>query len=402
MIAKASGGVVALLLFGCGRSASDSRSVETDESRPQGPADERKSTPGEAVPLSAMRTRRYPAEEEPASLSFAEREDPKRMATVSPSLPAGSPEVARQTMEQLSRVDPNRRALTAEQAAGFDKMFARLREQGASAIPVIAEYLSHNQDVRFDAVPGGRQVGFASVRLGLIDTLDKLGGAEAVEVASSALDSTGEPVEIAWLTRVLEHQSPGQYRAAELATVGEFLQRVNSGQLKSSDVSALFETAQAVGDLSLVPALTQAVPESKYYATLALAGLRDGAGIPALIELARDPKITAIGIGDLALRPLAQLAIQSQAATFELLEQARQNKIPDSAWPTVVASLAGSYIQYGNQIFNSTAPSVNWTAGEIAKRKALLNNMLSVTPNATGRQAIQEALVTVSRKVPGQ
>ena len=177
---------------------------------------------------------------------------------------------------------------------------------------------------------------------------------------------------------------------------------MNSGQLNSMDVSALFETAQAVGDSSLVPALTQSVAESKYYATLALAGLRDEAGVPALIELARDSRISAMGIGDLALRPLAQLAIQSPAAIAELLMQAGQNKIPDSAWPPVVASLAGSYIQYGNQIFNSTAPAVNWTAGEIAQRKTLLNKMLSVTSNATGRQAIQQALLTVSRKVPRQ
>ena len=90
------------------------------------------------------------------------------------------------------------------------------------------------------------------------------------------------------MTRLLEHQSPGQYREAELATVSELLGQVNGGQLKATDVSSLFETAQAVGDSSLVPALTNAAADSKYMATLALAGLRDGAGVPALIELARD------------------------------------------------------------------------------------------------------------------
>ena len=88
------------------------------------------------------------------------------------------------------------------------------------------------------------------------------------------------------------------------------------------------------------------------------------------------------------------------AASGELLQQARQNKIPDSAWPTVAASLAGSYIQYGNKIFDSTVPAVNWTAEEIVRRKALLSDMLAATSNPAGQKAIQEALVTVSRRVP--
>ena len=394
---KAFSGAVVLLLFGCEKAGTESRAVASDESSPPRTVEERKST---AVEREALQPLRDAAQEEQALPSGEEQQLLKRVAAVSASTPIGSPQVARQMIEQLLRVDPHQSVMTAEQAGRFNQMFDRLREQGSAAIPAIAEFLSRNEDVRFDAVSGGQQVGFASVRLGLIDTLDKVGGTEAAEVAVGTLTATGEPVEIAWLTRLLERQSPEQYRANELATVSELLEQLNSGQLKSKDVSALFETAQAVGDSSLVPALTQSVPESKYYATLALAGLRDGSGVPALIELARDSGISAMGNGDLALRPLAQLAIQSSAAIGELLEQARQNKIPDSAWPTVVASLAGSYIQYGNQIFNSTAPSVNWTAEEIAQRKKLLNEILSVTANSTGRQAIQEALLTVSRKVP--
>ena len=107
-----------------------------------------------------------------------------------------------------------------------------------------------------------------------------------------------------------------------------------------------------------------------------------------------------MGIGDFALRPLAQVAVQYPDAAQALIDQARLNKIPDSAWPTVVSALAGTYIQYGNQIFGTTAPPADWTAEEINRRMAILNQMLAVTGNGPARQAIQTALIGLSRRIP--
>jgi hypothetical protein len=162
----------------------------------------------------------------------------------------------------------------------------------------------------------------------------------------------------------------------------------------------LFETLQAVGDANTLAALKQAVPQWNYYATLALAGLPGGAGIPTLIDLVKDPAITGMGLGDFALRPLAQVAVQYPDAAQALIDQARLNKIPDSAWPTVVAALAGTYIQYGNQIFGTTAPPADWTAQEINRRIAILNQMLAATGNAPARQAIQNALLSLAQRRP--
>jgi hypothetical protein len=117
----------------------------------------------------------------------------------------------------------------------------------------------------------------------------------------------------------------------------------------------------------------------------------DGAGIPALIRLAQDPAIRGFGTGDYALRPLAQAAMQYPEARAELVDQARLNQIPETAWPTVAASLTGNYIQYGSQIFSTTIPTIVWTSDQINQRIAIIDQMLSVTSSVGGQQALQKA-----------
>src|SRR5204862_4715033 len=136
---------------------------------------------------------------------------------------------------------------------------------------------------------------------------------------------------------------PEQFRPAAIAAATEALALASSGQSDGRNISSLFEVLQKYGDESVVPILQQAAGKWNYYATLALAGLPDGAGIPALINLAQDPAIKGNGIGDCALRPLAQAAMQYPQARAALIEQARANGIPESAWPTVTASLTGNY-----------------------------------------------------------
>src|SRR5262249_23728698 len=154
-------------------------------------------------------------------------------------------------------------------------------------------------------------------------------------------------------------------------------------------VAPLFEVLQKYGDESVVGVLEQAVSRWKYPATLVLAGMPDGAGIPALIRLAQDPAIRESGIGDYALRPLAQAAVQYPEARAALVDQARLNQIPDSAWPTLAASLTGNYIQYGNQLFSSTAPRIVWTSDQVNLRVAIIDQLAAVTSNPAAQQALQ-------------
>ena len=131
-----------------------------------------------------------------------------------------------------------------------------------------------------------------------------------------------------------------------------------------------------------------------------LAGLPDGAGIAALVRLARDPAVSALGGGDDALRPLAQVALQYPEAGRALIDLARGNQVSDTAWSTVAATLGGAYVQYGHQIFGSTAPSVDWSAPGIDRRMAFIDQLLVVTSSDAGRQALQHARATLASRLP--
>jgi hypothetical protein len=311
----------------------------------------------------------------------------------------GSPTVAQQLLARLSKIDLSSGSISQVQASEVNQLLQQLREQGAAGVSAIREFLQRNEDLNFDALAGGESVEFSSLRLGLIDALHQIGGPEATAVAAEVLQTTTDPLEIALLSLTLEQQSPGQYRQIEITAAQNALAQALGGEQKG-DLSALFETFQAIGDTNVVPVLKQAVTRWNYYATLALAGLPDGAGIPALIQLAQDPSISSLGSGDFALRPLAQVAVQYPDAADALLNIARQNQVPDSAWPTVAASLAGTYIQYGNQLFGSTAPTLSWSPTEINQRITLINQLLATTSSPAARQSLQSALTSLSSRLP--
>jgi len=74
-----------------------------------------------------------------------------------------------------------------------------------------------------------------------------------------------------------------------------------------------------------------------------------------------------------------------------LLNQARTQQVPDTAWPTVASALAGNHIQYGIQIFGSTSTSVKWTPDSVNQRIAYIDRLLSSGVSATGITALQAA-----------
>ena len=304
---------------------------------------------------------------------------------------ATSTSAATDIMNRLAHIELHGNSISPAQVATINDLFRQLREQGASAIPAIRQFLDENTDIDFAQTTGGEQIDYQTLRIGLLDALSQIGGQDALDLQLRLLQSTAEPKEIAFLAAVLEQQAPAQYRQLEINAAREALAQAMTGQLAGRDVSPLFEVLQALGDPSVVADLENAARQWNYYATLALAGMADGAGVPALIRLAQDPKISSMGVGDFAYRPLAQVALLYPTAANALVEQTRQNQIPDSAWPTVSASLAGTYIQYGYQVFGSTAPPTTWTPAEVNNRMALIDRLLATTPNATARQSLQNA-----------
>jgi hypothetical protein len=301
----------------------------------------------------------------------------------------GSTSHAQQLLGQLQQMDLSR-GITKAQAAEINALLQQLAEQGLAAVPAIREFLEQNRDVNFDSLNGGNEVDYASLRIGMLDVLLQVGGDEAVQTALQTLQATTDPLEIALLSRVLDEQYPEQYRQQALEAARKALALASSGQWDGKDVSPLFETLQKFGDASAVADLEKAVAQWNYYATLSLANLPDGAGISALVGLAKDPDVLKLGSGDFALRPLAQVALQYPEARTALIEDARANLIPDKAWPTVASALAGMYIQYGNHLFG-TSTTVNWSNTQINQRIALIDQLLASTSNPTGVQSLKNA-----------
>jgi hypothetical protein len=319
-------------------------------------------------------------------------------ATSSPAQPAakaaGSPALAQDLVARLAQPEFFSGGITPQKAEELKRSLKELVEQGEAAVPAIREYLERFQDIDFDAAGAGKLVGHSSLRIAMMDALGQIGGPEATELSLQMLQKTGDPLEIGFLARALEKNlPPEQFRQAALTAASEALAQVSSGKPDGRSLTPLFEVLQKYGDESVVGALEQAVGKWKYSATLVLAGMPDGVGIPALIRLAQDPTIRASGTGDYALRPLAQAAVQYPEARAALVDQARLNQIPESAWSTLAASLTGNYIQYGNQIFSTTVPKIVWTSDQISMRVAIIDQLLAVTSNPAGQQALQKARV---------
>jgi len=332
---------------------------------------------------------------------------PPRPQRAQASLPAQAPteavppSAAQEVIARVGQPDFFTGGVSPQKAEELKRSFERLVKEGAGAVPAIRAYLDRFQDVDFDPVGASKQVGYTSLRMGMLDALRQIGTPEAKELSLQTLQTTGDPQEIAFLAKGLEPQlPPDQFRSVVLAAASETMALALSDQWNGRNVTPLFEVLQKYGDESVIGLLEKSSSKWNLYATLALAGLRDGAGIPALVRMAEDQASAARGNGDFALRPLVQAAMQFPEARASLLEQARLNQVPEKAWPGIAASLAGNYIRYGNQLFGNTAPPVVWSKEQIGLRLDLIDQMIAATTSPAGKQVLQSAHAQILNRLP--
>ncbi len=265
----------------------------------------------------------------------------------------------RELVSDLSRFDL-KQGVSPEQAAKWKKDLKKVIEQGAAAVPAIAEFLERNMDLDFAKIPGGDALGYASLRQSLFDSLKQIGGPEALETMVATLRTTADPVEIVALARALEPQAPEQMRLA-LEAAREALAMAGQGKLANVDVSPLFQLFEKYGGPEVVADLEKASAQWHYYATMALADLPEGVGIPALMQLAQDPNAKATGSSAVATRLLAQMTLQYPEAQNDLEDQVRSGQIPDSAWQGIGLALGGVRLQYGKDQFPGEGSATSWT-----------------------------------------
>jgi hypothetical protein len=318
-----------------------------------------------------------------------------------------------QLVTGLAQLDFSGGAVSPEQVDQWKKGLQALVQQGGAAIPAIREFLEKNVDLDYTAANGPQLLGYSSLRSAFLDALQQIGGPEATDVMLQTLRTTGVPSEIARLADYLEQQAPGQYRQQTISAVTELLAIAAKGKLAGWDMGPLFPVLAKYGD----PAAVQQVQSQwKYYATMSLAGLEGGAGVPALIRQVQAP---AGSKNDFAFQMLAQQASGSPDATAALMEQAHNNQIPDSAWREIAMGLAGDqyfmgtqwdtppapgtvpglktyHIEAGNQNFYSLPLSSTGGDSHMEQRLSVIDQLLAATSSAAGRQALQQARATLT------
>ncbi len=345
---------------------------------------------------------------------------PGPTAAIRPSVPQPEPNPqSRQLVASLSRLDQLGRSMTAEQAADWKQNLQQLVQQGKDGVPAIAEFLKQNKDVDFGS--GVKQaLGYDSLRRAMFDALAQIGGPEAVLATQQTLQNSADPREIALLAQTLDKMEPEGHREEAVQAAREALALAASGKLEGVDVAPLFEVMAKYGGPSAASELEQATAKWRYYATIALAQLPDGGGIPSLIQMAQDPKAGS-GVRSPALEMLAQLASQSPEARAALLEQARLNSISSYTWHAIAPILAGdqvgllnsefesrrdlanvgglrtTHLSSGNQNFYSLPGDLS--ADQINQRSALIDELLSVNSDPAARDALQLSRDLLARRL---
>src|SRR6266404_3004501 len=259
-----------------------------------------------------------PAEEAPPREKAEEPQSAPRPAvqafkpptSVTPSTqPTDPTPYARQLFPGLTGLDLRNGMVTKEQAGQLKQGLQALIAQGSSGIPAIRRFLEQNVDVSF-AKEAAESAGAPSLRAGLLESLRQIGGPEAMALSRQVLQTTADPLEIALVARELEEMAPGQYRRDALDAARKTLAQAAEGNLEVKDPSLLFQVLQSYGDAGAVADLERLAPQWNYYATLALAGLPSGEGIPALVRIAQDPTSAETGRYKLPLLMLAQMSSQ--------------------------------------------------------------------------------------------
>jgi hypothetical protein len=382
-------------------------------------------TPGTATQLAAERPEPRGARTAPAEDSELRALSPSQLTNAAPlpaivqsanrPPPSSAPapdrvpasQYASQLVANLTNIDFTHGPITSAQADQWKQSLQALTAQGAAAVPAIRDFLERNQDLNFGAIGGGDLMGQSSLRTALINGLQQIGGPEATALMLQTLQSTTVPSEIELLAKNLEQQAPGQYRQEALNAANDVLAMAGKGQLPGWDVGSLFKVLQNYGDAGAANTLAQLQSQWKYYSAMSLAALPNGQGVPSLINLTQNLTQN----NDFTYQMIAQVAAQNPEAGNALLEKARLNQIPDSAWNKIASELAGEqylvgqppsglppgdvkqyHIESGNQNFYS----LKNISGSQDQSIALIDRLLGVTSNPAAITALQGARATLS------
>ena len=190
------------------------------------------------------------------------------------------------------------------------------------ALPVIRDFLKQNKDIDYSTDvlnAAGERVSRTgasswttrhatltdflvppSLRLGLIDVLDQIGGEGAQAILAEVLDTTGRGVEVAHIARVLQSEAPDKYKENALKAAKDLLANPPAidqpNRLDENARAYLYQVLAMYNDTSFAQAAQQQLITAggqvdrqamNYLSTT----LKDQA-VPQLYAAYKDPKLT--------------------------------------------------------------------------------------------------------------
>lgn len=369
--------------------------------KPVPPPGVQASSPG--MPKTSIKSGDLAAMPLPPPVEQAPKPVPAPLPAMVPLRAQSSP-IARALAANLLGLDVRRGSITPEQAQFWKQQYRDLISQGAQAVPAIQELLEMNTNINFTTLENGDQLGSPNLRQSLFDALKQIGGPEAIGALASVMQTSPNPADIALMADYLNTLAPGQYNDAATAAATAALDQATQSNVNTNmpQMSALFSVLQTYGGANAIPNLEQAAAKWNYYAPLALAGLPDGSGIPALADIAANQNGTYASSQNFALQMLAQLSSQYPAAAQALLAQiGNSGNLSQYTWTLVAQALGGRQTYYGqepvpadgtdpqgvhlvnlNQNFASVNVAGTWTPQQIQNQIGFINQLMAANPNA--------------------
>jgi hypothetical protein len=287
-----------------------------------------------------------------------------------------------------------------------------LVDLGPEALPVIQSFLRQNKDVDYAGEPlneSGERIrtGFTSryvartdflvppsLRLGLIDAIDQIGGEEAESAMAEVLDTSGRGVEVAYIARVLEETNPGKFRENALRAAKDLLSNPPSidlpNRIDDNARAYLYQVLAMYRDTSFaqVAQAQLVMPDGRVdrQSLGYLSNILKEQGVPALYAAYKDPRLT--NQTERAHLQTAVLAFTGPSAEAnELFKQIiSDEKVPASMRAYAITGLAGGAGKerpYDPQLIQS--------------RLTLLHNYRSTLKDETLLRAIDNTKVILER-----
>ncbi len=273
------------------------------------------------------------------------------------------------------------------------QLFEDLSDCGPAALPAIRDFLAKNMEFDYeentDEIRSGWRDGEMttdfllppSLRLGLLRTVQRIGGNDAEQILVEVLTSTGRGVEVAYVTRLLEEVAPQKYKEPAITAAHELLTHPvvtgKTGRLDGRDQDWLFGVLRLYQDITFAQqAQARLVREDGSVDSTVLGYLSSslqGKSVPMLTLAYQDNRLTNNG-ARFQIAYAAARYVGAEAAADQFLQAVLDNtKTSGDTMSELIRSLSERGLE------NRREPT-ELDLQILASRQALLENFMASHP----------------------